>query len=334
MFLARLLFSVIVEMSLIKKRSVMNGYYHRLSIQERRGHSFVWEKDDVIPYRTLTVGWNALRPIKGQYHISISLKLKEWTPWFSYALWTTKSQRSFAQNSTSFQILQDVVHITHEPGATGWRVKVEAEDSSNLKEFHALYVSTPGPAQNPEHPFSDVFLDVQGLSQMQIRDPRNSRLCSPTSTTAVIHFLNKSSFLTPLQFADHVWDHHFDIYGHWVFAAAQAYAELGGEWEVTVQYLNGFKAVHDLLLAGLPLVVSIQGPLQGAIQAYDQGHLLVVRGFDSKQNKVLCMDPAYPTDFQTHVSYALEDFLRSWQRRKNIAYIFKRRLHGVDIPIG
>lgn len=307
--------------------------YYVIPADARKERSFVWEKTDVSPFNELIIGWNALRPDHGHYHLSLSLKLEDWSPWLSYALWGPNSQRSFEQKAGPIHVFQDTVNIDESFTATGWRVKVDAEEN-DLQKFHALYSTTPSLQKTQNIKFPYVCLEVPGISQIQISDPRNMRICSPTSTTAAVRFLNKSTTITPLEFADKVWDSHFDIYGHWVFAAAQAYAELGEEWETRVMYLNGFGDIYAFLKAGYPLVVSVRGPLPGTLHPYSQGHLLVVRGYDPGDNKVLCMDPGYPEDSQTHVAYSLDDFLLSWQRRKNIAYVFNRRLHRINIPIG
>lgn len=297
-----------------------------LSVDSQKEKSFIWEKKDLLPFNEVIIGWNAQRPDQGQYHISLSLELDEWSPWFSYALWGTNSQRSFEHHYGPLKIFQDTVTVSGDHAASGWRVKIEAIDALNLQQFHLLYAAIPMTHKAQKKMGREyVCLEVPGISQINIQDPRHMRLCSPTATTAVVRFLNKHSSLTTLEFADKVWDSHFDIYGHWVFAVAQAYAELGEEWETRVMYLNGFEDIYTFLQEGYPVVVSIKGPLPGSIHPYSQGHLLVVRGFDPEQNKVLCMDPGYPENSQTLVSYSLNDFLSAWQRRKNIAYIFKPR---------
>jgi hypothetical protein len=307
--------------------------YHTLPSHARKEKVYIWEKNNLSAFNELIIGWNAQRPEQGQYHISLSLKMEEWSPWFSYAYWGSNTQRSFEHRLGSIHVFQDTVNIS-ENIATGWRVKVEAEDVENLQRFYALYATFPPTQKKQQTKLSYVCLEVSGISQIKINDPRSMRICSPTSTTAVIRFLNKHAKTSPLDFADKVWDSHFDIYGHWVFAAAQAYAELGEEWETKVMYLNGFEDIYTSLRAGYPVVVSVRGFLPGALHPYSQGHLLVVCGYSPEKNKVLCMDPAYPEDVQTHVAYDLDDFLLAWQRRKNIAYIFQRSHHRIDIPIG
>ena len=69
--------------------------------------------------------------------------------------------------------------------------------------------------------------------------------------------------------------------------------------------------------------VSQERPLQGSALPYTQGHLMVVIGFDAVNERVLCMDPAFPTNKETLTSYPLQDFIVAWSRRGFIAYIFE-----------
>lgn len=76
---------------------------------------------------------------------------------------------------------------------------------------------------------------------------------------------------------------------------------------------------------GTPVIVSVRGPLTGSARPYAKGHLLVVIGYDSLNQKVICMDPAFPKDSETHVSYGLSDFVQAWNRRGNVAYVFTKK---------
>lgn len=309
--------------------------FQLLSTEAQNKKSFIWE-NTTLSFNELLVGWNALRPKRGHYQISISLKIDDWSPWFPYAIWGSRNQRSFEHRNNPIKIFQDTISIGGGRVATGWRVKVEAKYVLNLQGFHALYASTPSAKKIFKNNFmqgSYICLEVPGLSQMSVRNPSNVRICSPTSSTAVIRFLKEESNLTPMGFAKKVWDSHFDIYGHWIFAAAQAFVELGKDWETRAIYLNDFEDLYKILKSGYPVIVSVKGRLPGSLQPYDEGHLIVVRGFDPMKNRVLCMDPAFPKNSNTYVAYALDDFVVSWQRRKNIAYVFKRRFHRIDIPV-
>lgn len=97
---------------------------------------------------------------------------------------------------------------------------------------------------------------------------------------------------------------------------------LGPKWNCWVERLNGFDEVYNQLLQGNPVVVSVRGPLKGSAAPYTKGHLMAVIGYRPIEHKVICMDPAFPSDQETIVEYDLEDFLQAWSRRGKIAYVF------------
>jgi hypothetical protein len=103
---------------------------------------------------------------------------------------------------------------------------------------------------------------------------------------------------------------------------AEASHHLGNQWMCWVERLNGFQDIYDRLIQNTPVIVSVRGPLPGSAQPYAKGHLLVVKGYDPSEKKVLCMDPAFPDEKSTLISYDLEDFITAWQRRGKIAYLF------------
>ena len=57
---------------------------------------------------------------------------------------------------------------------------------------------------------------------------------------------------------------------------------------------------------------------------YEEGHLIVVKGYDASKKRVLCMDPAYPTNAETNVEYPYEAFMDAWGRRRRLAYLFSK----------
>ncbi len=195
-----------------------------------------------------------------------------------------------------------------------------------LDDIRAFHVYTNcDKIQEPRQSVScslPVCLQVNGLSQMVLNHVRNRDLCSPTSTTAVVRYLLQNDGIDPLLFAQNTWDRGFDIFGNWVFNVAEAAAQLGPKWNCWVERLNGFDDIYQHLQAGTPVVVSVRGPLPGSAQPYASGHLIAVIGYDPQQQKVICMDPAFPSHDQTHVFYDLSDFIQAWNRRGRVAYVF------------
>lgn len=298
--------------------------HQKFSIKEE------WKEENLIPFEELMLSWNAIRPIEGKFLFYVSVKANEWSPWLLYASWGSEGQSSFhntTQEST-IRTYQDAVEVLAGNKATAFQIKIIAEGDATLDLIHALHVYTNDEKnQQPHLPDSystPIYLDLPGLSQMTVNHPRHWDLCSPTSTTAVTRYLSENYAIDPICFADNVWDCGFDLFGNWVFNVAQASTQLGPDWNCWVERLNGFDAIYQRLKQRTPVIVSVRGPLSGSAQPYAKGHLLTVIGYDPAQQKVICMDPGFPTDIETHVFYDLSDFIQAWSRRGNVAYIFSK----------
>lgn len=220
---------------------------------------------------------------------------------------------------------QDVIKLIGEKGR-GCRVRFTAQQGASLTTLRGVSLSFLSlehhriAFENREHPF--ILLPLPGLSQMALADERGKRLCSPTSSCAVIRYLTQNSDLTPSLFADGVRDHSCDIYGNWILNTAQAAHLLGEKWRVSVAYLSSFDEILAQLTQGFPVIVSVKGKIPGAPLTYDSGHLMVVTGYDPALSCIYCLDPAYETDEKTVVSYDAEAFLSAWHLRHGLAYLF------------
>lgn len=291
---------------------------HRNLIEEE------WEEENLLPFDELMLSWNAKRPCKGRLLFYVSVKHDEWSPWLLYASWGSHGQSSFKDQKPPVQIYQDAVEIK-EKKATGFKIRVVAEEGASLKSIW-LHVYTNGdkiPLLGKSFLGSTISLSVPRISQMKVNHKRYADLCSPTSITAAVRYLANDPSIEVIEVAEKVWDSGFDLFGNWVFNVAQGSTYLN-EWHCWVERLNGFDAIYKCLLEKIPVVVSVRGPLPGSALPYARGHLLVVRGFDRENQKVLCMDPAFSQDSETYVSYDLLDFIEAWNRRGNVAYIFSK----------
>jgi Peptidase_C39 like family len=318
-------------MTLLTSQEDANQLKHRLLTKlEKEKNLFVWEETLLRPFDELIISWNAKRPLQGAYLIQASLLITEWSPWMDYAFWGAHSQYTFKESlaEASLKIDQDIIEVLEGKKAHGFKIRIIATENVSLEQFHMLHISATDSAAHEIdlRTYENVFIDLQVpiCSQMSLPDERRFRLCSPTATTAVINFLSNSLDLSPLQFADAVKDVAFDMYGNWILNTAQASCQLEKPWHCFVARLTSFNQIINQLKVGYPVVVSIKGPLNGSALPYESGHLLVVKGYDSKKQRVFCMDPAFPTDELTEVSYDLNDFLIAWGRRMGIAYIFAR----------
>jgi hypothetical protein len=289
-----------------------------------------WKEENLIPFDELILSWNANRPIIGKFHFYISVKTNEWSPWLLYATWGSDGQSSFSNAEYPVKVYQDTLEIADGQKATAFQIRVVAEENASLNDIHGLHAYTNGDRGQEPQKFDSclpsVSLNVPGISQMLIDHPRHKDLCSPTSTTAVTRFLSNNYEINPIDFAQNAWDSGFDIFGNWVFNVAQASTHLGLEWSCWVERLSGFEDIYRYLVQGSPVIVSVRGPLPGSALPYSKGHLMAVIGYDSLYQKVICMDPAFPTESETHVFYDLADFLNAWNRRGNVAYVFSKKI--------
>lgn len=298
--------------------------FHQRTIQED------WIEENIPPFDEWMMTWNAPRPTSGKYHFYVSVKTDEWSPWLLYSTWGSDGQVSYLSKSheAPVRVYQDALEVLDAKKATAFQVRVVPEGDAALDQIHALHVYTNAdrtqePKQTPA--YSElVDLPVHGLSQMLLNHVRHMDLCSPTSTTAVVRYLLNSDRLDPIYFAAKSWDGGFDIFGNWVFNLAQAWAELGPKWNCWVERLQGFDDIYQRLHQGTPVIVSVRGPLPRSARPYAKGHLMAVIGYDPMEQKVICMDPAFPCNQLTRAEYDLSDFLQAWDRRGRVAYIFSR----------
>lgn len=303
-------------------------YHYSPSSFEKNDSVFVWEQITDSSFNELLITWNARRPEFGHYTISISILADRWSPWFPYAIWGCHEQSSFETKSPEHRlsIFQDTLNLHDGTTSMGFRIKVEASEGQ-LQKFEAIHVTATDLSYLQKlivkPPAKSVFLKVPSLSQTSLPHKRAHHLCSPTSTTAVLRFLLQKPNLDPVQFATNVWDKGFDIFGNWAFNVAQAYTLLGTGWHCWVAHLTSFQEIIHSLSQKVPVVVSVKGPLLGSAKSYDEGHLIVISGYDANQHRVLCMDPAFDNEESAQMSYPLEEFIPAWKKRNYIAYIFK-----------
>ncbi|WP_154017819.1 C39 family peptidase [Candidatus Protochlamydia phocaeensis] len=301
-------------------------YHHRLASPFSCNQAYEWIEDNIPSFDEMILSWNAFRPLHGYYTFSLSLKLEDWSPWHLYAYWANQDQKSFEDKQEfSLQVFQDIATCLEGKTATGFKIRVEAHQGAILKDIFAFHACTTRLKdfcfQDKTGDSSFIDIPIPGISQLALAHPRHRSLCSPSSTAAVINYLTQKK-MCPLKFAEKVHDSGFDIYGNWVLNTAQAFIELGPAWQCWVMRCVEWQQVIHQLHLGLPVVVSVKGSLPGAPLSYDNGHLIVIKGYDPQTKHILCMDPAFPTDDQTHVCYLWEDFILAWKRRGCIAYFF------------
>lgn len=272
-----------------------------------------WEEKNTLPFNELILSWNGLRPRTGKWTFFVSLKEGEWLP---YAEWSANSQRSFHSMGAFARTYQDLVES--KTLCTGFKIKVEGEELSRLHRLCVCVSHLEKHVLLPPSSLPPVKLKVIGQSQLLVPHPRHKDLCSPTSTTTALNYFLGGPKIDPVEFANGSRDEGFDIHGNWILNIAEAFHK--SQIPCHVERLSDFTAVHRHLMGGRPVVVSVKGSIPGAPKPYPEGHLMCIVGFE--ENQVLCIDPAFPDNESTWVRYALNDFLKAWGVRKNLAYVF------------
>lgn len=294
----------------------------------KRGNTLCYDVEDIHPFNELILSWRAKRPEKGSFMFYVKLRTKRWSPWIYYASWGKDLQQTFTFLCPASKIksFQDRIQVTEKEVAKAFKIKIVAKGGAILEDISELYISLADLEKfsiSVPKELEDVFIsDIPARSQMKLDHHRKRHLCSPTSISTVLNYLRPGSLTDPVMFATHIRDQNFDIYGNWVLNVAQANALLAGKRSCCAQRLSGFEELHGFLQKQLPVVVSVTGPLKGSATKYDEGHLLVVNGYDKKAREVMCIDPAFTCDRETFVRYALSDFLSAWGRKQNLAYTF------------
>jgi Peptidase_C39 like family len=285
--------------------------------------SAIWEETETAPFDELILTWNGLRPSAGGHFFFVSIRQNgEWSPLLYYAQWGAWGQTLFRDApDDSFATANRGVVSPKSGPADGFIVFV---DSVHPIASLSVFTNDPANVSSGKGPLSPIFLknpDKQSL--ITLREPRYSDLYLTTAVSIAVNTLYQEKKINPAAFAAQSYDQEFDAYDHWNLCAAEAYAALEGKYLVQIQRLPDFSALCSYLYQGCPVVVGIKGTLKGGPRPHYREHALCVIGYDPAPEKVHCIDPYFPVDKATAVSYSLADFMEAWGKRKNIACTFK-----------
>lgn len=292
----------------------------------------VFSKTDISPFTQMICSWNAHRPKIGYFSFSIQVRdaiSKKWHDWLPMYEWGAHLQRSFF-NKTSSGIAFSHVRLDVPKGhADGVRLRIQAHDNASMSDLKSIAINTvdfnkfKAEDANGIHFPSFKVKNVPLSSQMLLEHPRATSLCSPTSGSMLISYLNQR-MIDPLSLAEKIHDPALDIYGNWPFNTAALFELSQGSFWFRVKRLSSFAELYAKLKEEIPVIVSVRGKLNGAPQEYNNGHLLVIVGWDEQQRKVLCHDPAFPLNELVYVEYDIAAFCTAWERSRRLAYLAER----------
>lgn len=287
-------------------------------------------KQFLQPSTQLIFSWNAQRPTDDgffTFYMRVrDAKTKKWQPWHLLAKWGAHIQESFF-NRVPGSVF-NYARLEMDPGheADACEVKVEAYKAP-LELVQGVFVAashfgkfaSESYAKRGKDLPSYYIKNVSKKSQQVIDHPRANALCSPTSLCMVVESLLQEP-LDSLTFAQHVYDAGLNVFGNWAFNTAHAFEYCAGQVLFYPARLNSFTELYDLLHQNIPIAVSVRGWMEGAKKPYDNGHLLVVVGWDAKKKKVICYDPAFEDLEKVEVGYDIHDFVTAWERSRRLIY--------------
>jgi len=297
-------------------------------------NAYIWQKENVTPFNELILSWNALRPAKGAFSFYISVKHSYWSNWHKIAEWGANTQKTYGYSRDYFvNTSYNKVQLKRGRRATGFRVRVVAQNGADIKNLKALFVNS-----SDLHKFSvkkDKIdlptikpIPVRKQSQMVLKGihERYWGLCAPTSTSIIVnYFLENKGDLKKyiVDFSDKVYDNHLNIYGNWPLDVAQAYDSCKQKCFFRIERLNDFQELYSKLKSGIPVAVSIRGAIRGGAKNYENGHFIVIVGWDNNRKAVLCVDPAFSSNIKTSRAYGIKSFLSAWGNNvsPNLSYV-------------
>lgn len=294
------------------------------------------EKKAVSPFTQLVISWNAYRPMRGDYVFWVQGRDAQtgiWSTWHKMMTWGSSLQCSYLSNADS---IAQHHHVRFE-ACTGkkmdaFRIKVIAHRGAILQTLHAVTVAYADFTKfKPEDPAAYKNFDtvrikkVPRKSQFALEHPEKHRLCSPTSCAILVEYFSPNQ-CNMHSVARNVFDHGLDTYGSWPFNMAHAFELCQGSHWWRVVRMNSFEHLYHMLKKGYPVAVSIRGSLSGAPKSYNDGHLIVIIGYDVATMSVICHDPACANDHNSVRKYNLAEFLRAWEKSHRLTYCVYERV--------
>lgn len=291
---------------------------------------YLFSRLDVPLFSQLIFSWNAHRPVKGYFSFWVQTRnahTKKWGKWHRMMDWGANVQKSYMSDGDGHTKYVHV-RLEHErhTRSDAFRIKLCAHAGADLSTVQTVAVALADYDQfEPEKiraikQLRSVYVPgVPKISQMKLDHPDYKRLCSPTSCWMLTRYLSGHA-VSPEVFADNVFDEGLEVFGSWPFNIAHSFEQGGGNNCFFIKRLHNFAELHRQLCRGLPVVVSVRGMIHGAPKAYDNGHLLVVVGWDNKRNVVICHDPALSEQKKVLKRYPIESFIRAWERSYRLVY--------------
>ncbi len=314
-----------------------SSVYHRrmkpsdiTAMRNKRAFTFI--KQETKPFTQVIFAWNGVCPEKGFFSFYIQVRNADnnkWGAWHHMADWGKKTKKSFMSKSDGVSSYHYVtLEMENDKQGDGFKIKAVPLKGARLKDIEALTVTIVNhDLFSPENIYitgrymaETVHLsDVPYYSQLDIDHDDKDRMCSPTSCAMIIDFIRGEKIKEPKKVAKKVFDEGLKAYGSWHFNTNYTYECCNKKYWIFPTRLNSFLQLYHQLKRGLPVVVSVQGLLEGE-RDKDKDHVVVVVGYDAQTKEVIVHDPAIPLKAEKEMRYPLKDFIRAWEESDRLSY--------------
>jgi hypothetical protein len=296
----------------------------------KKRNQLLFSKTNIPNFSQLIFSWNAFKPTKGHFSFYAQVrdaKTQQWHAWHKMIDWGKNIQQSYLNKGPITEYCHVRLEVPKMNLADGLRIKIISSEGSDLSLMRALAVNVSNltkfncniPDLSKQLP-TIIIKNIPQQSQMILDHPRAEHMCSPTSCSMLVSYLHKNQ-IHALDFAHNVYDKGLDSFGSWPFNTAYAYEACNGAILFHVARLNSFNDLYAKLQKSIPVVVSVRGQLDGAPREYKNGHLLLVIGWDQRQKKVICHDPAFENNHDVLKAYDINSFCNAWGRSNHLAYL-------------
>jgi Peptidase_C39 like family len=283
-------------------------------------------------FDTLVPSWEAGTPAGTWLELEVSVRSEDgWTPWFDMGVWASGTSSVWrhsvdGQWSGAWEVLTDTLQSNGLAYADAYQYRLtlfteQWDVSPSVRGVSVVASDSYRHGENLGASAGSWGWEIEVPARSQMVYPDGGEIwCSPTSLAMVMAYWAGETGDPYLDqpvptVAAGTYDHVYGGWGNWPFNTA--YASAYG-LEAGVSRFSSLEQVERWIEVGVPVVASIawdnrydERRLSGAALQWSDGHLLVVRGFDSSGN-VIVNDPAGSDDSQVRRVYPRDEFARAW----------------------
>lgn len=169
-------------------------------IKNKSRTSLVFSKQNIPHFSQLIFSWNAFRPTQGYFSFYAQVrdaKTRQWHDWHKMIDWGKDVQKSYLHKGPVSEYYHVRLEIPKSNLADGLRIKIVPSDNADLSLLKALAVNISNiskftllPHNHYQNLPSIVIDNIPQQSQMILEHPRAEHMCSPTSVSMLVSYLN------------------------------------------------------------------------------------------------------------------------------------------------